>query len=95
MTRDKIRQDKTRDEKIREEKKRDEKKDIRTNTEKWGKNVKLLQNRKEARIDSNEMSQWKSYRVVTGEEVKWYQNKNGKMIKDEMRWDEIIYDWNK
>ena len=95
MTRDKIRQDKTRDEKIREEKKRDEKKGIRTNTEKWGKNTKLLQKRKEARIDSNEMSQRKSYRIVTGEEVKWYQNKNGKMIKDKMRRDAIIYDCNK
>ena len=55
----------------------------------------MLQNRKEARIDTNEMSQRKSYRVVTGEEVKWYKNKNGKLIKDKMRRDEIIYDCNK
>ena len=41
------------------------------------------------------MSQRKSYRAVTGEEVKWYQNKNGKLIKDKMRRDEIIYDCNK
>ena len=86
---------KVRRDKIREEKKSDEKKSIRTNTEKWGKNIKLLQKRKEARIESNEMSQRKSYRAVTGEEVKWYQNKNGKMIKDKMRRDAIIYDCNK
>ena len=41
------------------------------------------------------MSQRKSYRAVTGEEMKWYQNKNGKLIKDKMRGDERIYDGNK